>query len=342
MAFDPAILHTNQRLLVQELLRRGASVAPLKSCDETFVVSFGGRSEILWDRFSCAAPYSGARASADKHMAKEILSLAGVPVPEGILVHPGHCQDACEAAGHLGFPLVIKPNWGSHGDGVVCGISSREALAEALSGHFSSTFGQDPAIVERHVPGEEHRVIAFSSGAFAAVRRERAHVVGDGVSDIATLASVESARRVEAKRSAPSSLCPVALDEEAVRHLKSLGFARGLSHVPARGEKIHLRGQSNLAKGGVAVDITDSVHPGIVELAMLAMRALCLPVAGVDILCQDPSLPPASQDLAVVEVNSNPGLAMHAYPGEGKPRPVAFHLADSMFPWIPANRKIDF
>ena len=83
----------------------------------------------------------------------------------------------------------------------------------------------------------------------------------------------------------------------------------------------------NLAKGGRAIDMTTQVSKEFVDIAFKALKAIeGLNVAGVDILCQDPTV--SSPNYVILEVNSNPGLAMHAFPDEGAAQPVGDYLLE--------------
>ena len=180
-------------------------------------------------------------------------------------------------------------------------------------------------------------MFATAAGGFAVVRRDPASVIGDGVSTVRKLAEAASERRRLLKERAETSLCPIELDREAEDHLRANGIPEGFLAVPAAGERVFLRHQSNLAKGGVAVDRTAAAHPGVRALAAGVLAAFRgLPCVGIDLLCADIAAPPEPGNHAVIEVNSNPGLAMHAFPGEGEPRDVTAMLVDAMFPWLPA------
>jgi len=335
---DRTRLHTNQRLVVEELESRGAEIVAVAPEIELLEVRHRGRRDFLLDRFSAAAPYHMVKASADKRLTKALLAAAGVAVPAGERFDGSVIEEALHFADGLGYPVVAKPNWGSHGDAVRTGIGTRDRL-EACLWHFVSERGpHEPFLVERHLPFPEHRVLATAAGGFASVRREPASVTGDGRSTIAALAEAESARRRALRAAGPTSLCPIVLDDEAREHLRRCGRTGGFDHVPAAGERVPLRLTSNLAKGGVAVDVTDELHPSVRTLAQQVLSAFRgLPIVGIDLLCADIRTPLAPGNHAVIEVNSNPGLAMHHFPGMGTPRDVAALVVDAMFDWIPAR-----
>src|SRR5690606_10660951 len=92
--------------------------------------------------------------SRDKDLTKELLRACGVPVPEGRLVRD--VADAWEAAQEIGLPVAVKPCDGNHGRGVFVNVVSREEVEKAFSVAEEEGSG---VIVERFVPGNEHRLL---------------------------------------------------------------------------------------------------------------------------------------------------------------------------------------
>lgn len=334
---DPALaaLHTNQRLFAAELIRRGASVKVVDASVELLEVSYGGRSEYVLDRAGKAVAYLPSSLASDKHLSKHVLRQRGIRTPEGELFDDSRVEEALDYGDSLGYPLVAKPNVGSHGDGVRSGISCRAELAAAIESLLSST-GKRHFVVERHIPGDEFRIFATSKGAHAVLLREPAHVVGDGRRSIEALARAETERRREAKARDGGALCPIALDATAQAHLARQGL--DFESIPEKGRKVQLRLSSNLAQGGLSRDMTDLAHPDAIAVARAALAAFDgLPSLGIDVIVPDIRAPLGPQNpYAIIEVNANPGLAMHHMPAEGPPRDVASMLADAMFPDLPS------
>lgn len=317
---------------MEELRLRGVSVRVVDAEIELVELNFRGLSRFMMDREGTAVPYLSAALAADEHMSKMALSKAGLRVPEGGLFSSGQIDGAVELAERLGYPVVAKPNVGSHGAGVRSGVMGPQRLESALCDLFMEQARGGRAVVERHIPGHEYRIFVTNKGACAALLREPASVLGDGVSSIEKLAGRESDRRLEWKKLHGSALCPIALDEVALDYLAQMGM--DFETVPGQGEKVGLRLSSNLAQGGVSEDVTDKAHPSVFALAKRALAAFeGLTCMGGDFICGDVSQEQVDgSGYAIIEVNANPGLAMHHMPGLGQPRDVAAMVADAMFP----------
>lgn len=325
-------LHTNQKLLVFELQKRGAVINLIDLDDELLEVNFDGRRDMLLDRFSSMVPFHMVKVSADKHLAKKILNSSGVKTPKGDIFTGHNSEDAISYAHNI-YPVVLKPNWGSHGDYVIANIQNRHEIEIAISNFVAQKGSNTAFIVEKYVEGCEHRLFVTAFGGFAIVKREPAMVTGNGINNILHLACEETEKRKEIKKNQYSALCPIVLDNDVNDFLLKRGITQGIEYIPLKGEKVYLRNQSNLAKGGVAIDMTSLAHPSVKRLALKALKSFPgLPCAGLDLICKDISEP--LKDYAVLEVNSSPGLAMHMFPSAGEAQDVASMLADVMFPYI--------
>ncbi len=332
MLLDINKLHTNQKLMVLELLKLGASVSSVDPAEELLKVEFNGRSEFLLDRFSSKAPFHMVKISGDKHLAKSILLESGVSVPKGSVFTGHRIKEALDYARFL-YPVVLKPNWGSHGDYVVPDLRDKQSLELALWKFVSLRGINEPFIIEEYLPGQEFRIFITSKGDMAIVNRQSASITGDGDKTINELVEVENEKRQKNKSMSPSSLCPIVLDAESQRYLEQQKIKLGFEHILKSGETVSLRYQSNLAKGGLSVDMTMSAHPSVLDIAKRALQAFPgLPVAGLDLITKDISKPLNGNNYSIIEINSSPGLAMHAYPAIGNAQPVASWMVDIMFP----------
>ena len=324
-------LHTNQRLLLEELRARGAAVEILDAGLELVRVTLRGRAHYLIDRTSAVVAHVPAVLAADKFLTKRLLREAGIRAPEGGLFSEETVDDALRFAAQRDFQVVFKPNYGSHGRDVETEISGADGLRRIIERYLSRESDAGEYLVEDLVPGLEHRVFITTKGDYAVLQREPAHVVGDGARTIAELASAETERRAAVKKESGSALCPIAVDSSARSFLKNRG--QSLDDVPPEGEKVYLRRISNLALGGVSRDMTEVAHPSVIRIARQILRCFSgLAVAGVDFITTDITRDQESLPYGVIEVNANPGLSMHMMPVMGDPQPVAKYLADVMFP----------
>lgn len=262
--------------------------------------------------------------ASDKELTNRILSQLGLPVARQYTV--ATMEDALEAAGALGFPLVVKPLDANHGRGVSIGIATLPQVAVAFEQALQHS---DHVLLESFIQGFDHRMLVVDGELVAAAQRIPGLVVGDGVSSIAQLVELVNA---DPRRGIGHEkvLTRLELDFQANR-LMSLAGHSAQTVLPV-GEVFYLRSTGNLSTGGTAVDVTDTVHPDNREMAVRAAKAIGLDVCGVDFLTTDIGRSYRDVGGAICEINAAPGFRMHVSPAEGLSRDVAGAVVDMLFP----------
>ncbi len=263
----------------------------------------------------------------DKELTKTLLQSAGVPVPTGRPV--ANAADAwaaaCEIGVENGHPVVVKPQDGNQGKGVTVNLTAREQIEAAYASAFKIS---DAVLVERFLPGQDHRILVVGNKLVAAARREPPMVIGDGVRSVRSLVELVNAdpRRGEGHA---TCLTKIRFDDIALARLAEDGLTA--DSIPARGQRVILRNNANLSTGGTATDVTDDVHPDFAARAIAAAQMVGLDIAGVDIVCSDVLRPLEEQNGGIVELNAAPGLRMHLQPSFGKGRAVGEAIIGNMF-----------
>ncbi len=170
-------------------------------------------------------------------------------------------------------------------------------------------------MVERYVPGTEHRLLVVGGRLVAASRGDSVSVTGDGKSTISELIAHQiNSIRAEGRPKIIRSIL-ISIDGVTIMEIARQGFT--INSIPSAGHEVLIQ-----RNGNHAFDVTDEVHPSIAAAASLAARIVGLDIAGIDLVARDISRPLAEQGGAIVEVNAGPGLAdahqtrhWHAPPG---------------------------
>ncbi len=262
--------------------------------------------------------------ASDKEETNRILGDLGLPVPRQELVYTE--AECIRSARRLGFPVVTKPYNANHGRGVSLNLMTD---AQVAAGFAAAKEHSRAVVVETCITGFDHRMLVVNGRLIAVAKREPGHVVGDGRHDVAGLVEIEN-RDPRRGIGHEKILTRIEIDAQAERCLTDRGMTA--SSVPAAGEKVYLRLTGNLSTGGTATDVTNIVHPDNVEMAVRAVNAIGLDVAGVDFLTEDISISYRESGGAICEVNAAPGFRMHVAPSEGTPRDVAGPVMDMLFP----------
>ena len=191
----------------------------------------------------------GGLAGESKSEILRGLASAGERVARWTLLAPGAIEsrraalDRFMAAERLAFPVVVKPDVGERGTGVVIARTSAEVDA-ALAG------ATGPLIAQAFVPGVEfgifyHRAPSADRGEILAITdKRRVAVAGDGVRTLEEL---------------------ILADDRAVCMAKFFigKFSARLDDVPALGERVALSELGTHCRGALFLDGTHLVTPAL-------------------------------------------------------------------------------
>ncbi|MEN5231129.1 N-acetylglutaminylglutamine synthetase [Brevundimonas naejangsanensis] len=307
---DDHALNPYARIIVDEARRRGIQTDIIDSEGGLFRLSWGGRSVRCRESLSELTSAVALSICDDKRVTRRIVEAAGVRVPRRIDPQDlGAIDEALETYGQL----VVKPARGEQGKGVAVGLKTMADVQAAL---LRARRICPDVLVEEQVEGEDLRLVVIDYEVVACAVRRPPRVIGDGRSTLRALIEHQSRRRAAATGGESS----IPIDAETERTLAEGGY--GLDDVAGEGEEILVRKAANLHLGGTIHDVTDEVHPVLVEAAVAAARAIDIPVTGIDLMVRAPDQP----DYVFIEANERPGLANH------EPRPTAERFIDLLFP----------
>lgn len=267
-------------------------------------LGWGSEAHRLDSSFTGKTSNIAARNARNKFQTTQLLARAGLPVPTGALT--SQVEQAIQVARKLGWPVVIKPSNQDQGTAVVPGIRDESVLLTAFD--VAAKYSPGAVIVEKHIPGDDHRILVVNGEMLVATRRIPGGVIGDGKQTVIELVNSLNAdpRRGTSKR---SMLIRLALDDEALACLTEQQLST--DSIPDDGRFVRLRRTANISTGGTAEDVTASVHPDNRLLAERTARIIGLDIAGVDFLCTDISHSWFEVGGAICEVNAQPGFRVH-------------------------------
>ncbi len=303
-------LNPYARLIVDEARRRGIGVEVTDAEGGFFRLTYGGRSIHCRESLSELTTAVAMSICDDKTVTRRLVERAGVTVPEQ--------ADAADEAAVAALlerhgAVVVKPARGEQGKGVAVGLTTGEEIERAVAQAKEQC---DRVVVEAMVQGQDLRLVVIDFKLVAAAIRRPATVVGDGSSSIRTLIERQTRRRM----AATGGESRIPMDGETERTLQAAGY--GIDDVLEAGTELAVRKTANLHTGGTIHDVTDIVHPRLVDAACRAARAIDIPVTGIDLMVEAPDRP----DYAFIEANERPGLANH------EPQPTAERFVDLLFP----------
>ncbi|WP_445682078.1 N-acetylglutaminylglutamine synthetase [Radicibacter daui] len=304
-------------IIVKEARRRGIQVDIIDAEGGFFRMTYGGSFVRCRESLSEYTTAVAMSICDDKAVTRRVVERAGVVVPRQI--GAGEAPGAIASFLKKHGSVVVKPARGEQGRGISIGLTSVEAVQAAIE---DARQVSNDVLIEEMIDGQDLRLVVINFKLVAAAIRKPPMVIGDGRSTIAELIEAQSRRR----RAATGGESSIPVDGETERTLAASG--KQLESVLAEGETLLVRKTANLHTGGTIHDVTEVVHPTLVQAAIEAARAIDIPVVGIDFMVKSP----LEETYAFIEANERPGLANH------EPQPTAERFVDLLFPLsMPTN-----
>ena len=324
---DRSKIYNRTLVLLDEAKKRGIRAGTARffgRYNNHFFAEVGGRKNIF-QGLPSADSFSKPEGLLvdDKAEAKKVMKSYQLPIAEGR--HFWRLKPAQKYGAALGFPLVVKPRWGSISRHVFIDIRDENALLHAIRQvkKISPSF-----VVEKYLAQcEVYRATLVNFKLGGVVKRIAANVVGDGLHNVRQLVEIKNSdpRRGEPKQKDCTFLKIVA-DETSRRLLSGEGL--NFDSVPQEGQRVFLQEKVILDLGADLVERSDVAHPDNISLFERVAEIFGAKILGIDFLCKDIATSWRGQECAIIELNSLPFIDMHHFPLEGNPRNIAGMIWD--------------
>jgi len=308
--------------ICNEAKKRGIPI--LKIGEESmFQLGYGKYSKIIQATMDSDTSTISVGIAQDKLLTKQLLDVHCLPVASGMKI--GGMMDTLLYASDIGYPVVLKPQFGNQGKGVIANIKYEKQLTDAYE---LLAKDYENIIIEKCISGRDYRVCCVYGDIVAVSERIPPYIIGDGISSIEKLIqnTNEDSRRGEGHE---KELTKIKIDEGLIEYLKHkkcpLNFI-----LPAK-KKLFLKDNANLSTGGLSIDCTDLICDENIEICKRAASAIGLNICGIDLRCVDISKPLTEGGGVIIEINAAPGIRMHHNPCIGATHNVAGHIVDKLF-----------
>ncbi len=313
--------------ICNEAKKRGLPILRIGE-ESIFQIGYGKYSKTIQATVGSDTKEIAVSIAQDKLLTKGLLNLHCIPVARGWKVSSK--LDAILGAEDLGYPVVLKPQFGNQGKGVIANIKDDLELCIAYDRLMRD---YKDIMIEKHISGSDYRVCCVYGDIVAVSERVPPYIIGDGMSSIENLIQTinKDTRRGEGHE---KELTKIKIDNTLTDYLRERDYS--LTSVLPNEERLYLKDNANLSTGGLAIDCTELICQENMELCQRAASAIGLDICGIDLLCRDISKP-LNEEGAIIEINAAPGIRMHHNPGSGKKRNVAGHIIDKLFNDPPEN-----
>lgn len=302
------------RFLCKHAEKRGIQCKIFQS-NEDFCILKKGKKEVLTDSGIVAENQSAPAYDLckDKAASHEYLKMHDYPILPQTRV--SNFKDALKFFKKYGRS-VLKPVELKQGKGVMVDIKKRSELKAAWK--ITSEFSRYK-IIEKYFNGTDHRVLVINFKHVFAVQRFPASVIGDGKHTIRKLIEIKNKKILKNKRKKT-----IKIDDSLRFYLKQQNLS--LKYKPKKDEKIILRKTANVHTGGETKDFTDQISAAVKKEARQIAKSLKMSVLGIDYLAKD-----INKKRYIIELEGEPGIQMHHFPMQGRPRDPMGKFLDMIF-----------
>lgn len=317
-------MELSTQLLIREASRRNIKVEVLDREDNFIRLTQRNKVEYIKQATRTSADtYIAPLIMENKEVTKLVLREKGLRVPAGVTIKSTE-EGLKKLESFLGRNLVVKPKSTNFGQGVV--ILKWEYSREDVIKAMELAFTYDRSVLfEEFISGKEYRFLVIGGEVAAILHRVPANVVGDAEHTIRELTEEKNRNPLRGKGYV-TPLEKIMLGSMEAEYLSHQG--RSFDSIPADGETVYLRENSNISTGGDSIDFTDEIADAYKKIAVEAAQATGAKICGADIMIEDIHAKPNNDNYGIIEINFNPAIHIHDYPYQGKNRQVEKKVLD--------------
>ncbi|OTN75259.1 glutamate-cysteine ligase/gamma-glutamylcysteine synthetase [Enterococcus sp. 8G7_MSG3316] len=329
-------LELSTQILMFDAIQKGIKVEVLDESDQFLRLQVGDHVEYVKNaNMTSKDQYVVPLIMANKTVTKKVLADHGFHVPSG--AEFATTADAIDYYPHIaksGF--VVKPKTTNYGLGI--SIFKEGASLADYQEAVAIAFAEDQSIlVESFLAGTEYRFFVIDGRVDAILLRIPANVVGNGRQTIEELVNEKNLDPLRGSHHR-SPLEWIQLGNLEQLMLKEQGYT--IASIPAEGQIVYLRENSNISTGGDSIDVTDDFNEDYKAIAAAAVEALGAAICGIDLIIPDKTKPADSEGAyGIIEANFNPAMHMHVYPYSGAGQRLTMSVLRLLFPEVFVSSK---
>jgi len=319
-------MELSTQLLLREAVKRGVSFEILDRKENFVRFQKDGNTQYVKQATKTSLDnYASILAMENKLVTKKILEEHQIRVPKGLEYTSADAAKA-DFLIHQRKPVVIKPNQTNFGIGIT--ILKENNDEETYRRSVDIAFEFDTTIlIEEFIAGREFRFFVIGDEVVGILHRVPANVMGDGTKTIRELVELKNQDPLRGK-GYRTPLEKIQLGEAEAMFLKQQN--KNFDSVPASGEMVYLRENSNISTGGDSIDFTDGIPDSYKQIAVKAAKALNVVITGLDMIIPNTSLEATTDNYSIIELNFNPAIHIHCHPFQGKNRKLNEKLMDAL------------
>ena len=321
----PKILNTNHLILLETAKKLGIKTKILSYQPIKIKYTYNNKTHLITQKsFNINTSKKALKISRNKSLTIQTLALSGLPTPRHATINSPHDYKDIKVP----FPQVIKPLFGEKGKHVYLNIKNIDQGQKIITQIFKKTQSVN---IETYHQGSDFRFLCLNYKVIGITKRLPPTITGNGRDTIKKLIEKENINRHQQNIKIGKRML------NRMRNWPRLAFnlnLQGLSlkTILPKNKTIQLYPIPNFSTGGSATTIDfKNIHPSLIKLAEKISKTINLQICGIDILIKNLKKPAISNNVTIIEINSDPGLRLHDWPNHGKPQNVAQKILKSIF-----------
>lgn len=283
------------------------------------IITNNHQSELIID----GVPMSWLNVSSqfycdNKQLTKLAYEAVNIPYPKSIIFDSADEQVVVDFFEN-GKNYICKPLDSTNGIGVELDIDSLEKVKEYYKNynHLNTRF-----LLEEYAQGKDLRIQVIGGKIVAACIREPAFVTGNGKNTITELMKI---RQTVMTSQNPNNRLEV--DEATEELLQKQQLT--LNDIPEKNRHVQLKYVSNIAQGGLPIDVTDEIHEEFHGWAKDLSNYLGTGYMGLDFMTTNHSKNPYKHT-KILEINARADWVHHTF-SEVRTHDIAKIILEHLF-----------
>ncbi|MEM7040750.1 MAG: hypothetical protein AAF570_27560, partial [Bacteroidota bacterium] len=274
--------------------------------------TYQGQSQLVLDgRIYGNLSHHSELLADDKHVTKLIFEELGIPAPPSVTFKVADDADEVaedEISGQIGDffvegkKYVCKPVFGTDGHAVGMHLDEMWRIEEHVDEYRDTYMSW---MLEEQIEGEDVRIQAVGGKLVAACVRKPAYVTGDGEHTLDELIELHNEKIAQQN---PNNRLEI--DAAARQLMRDQNLF--LSSVVPSGQRVVMKHVSNMGQGGVAEDVTDTLHPRYHEWVAAVAQKFDVRAFAFDAMSTDITADPVEHAHAI-EINVKAQWLHHTF-----------------------------
>lgn len=277
-------------------------------------IGFGKYQNITDSSKTFDSSFHGVNISLSKIQTNYFLSQYAFPITKQYKIKD--INEALTYSEKLGFPVVLKSEYGAFGSRVYTDLKTKEQVINAFNiiknDIIKNNMNGRNILIEEFVEGNDYRILVANNKVVTVYHRIPAQIIGDGKNSIQKLIELENNQR-EIKNSQQNygSLPLLKISEHELFMLKKQDLE--MNSIAQKNQIVLLRSNANQSSGGEIEVVTDKIHPDNIKLAIEISKVMKIDIIGIDVMIDDISNSYREGKLKILEVNHSPAVRYWAF-----------------------------